>query len=100
MSTGLTVAVVVIVVLALLVIAALVARRARNRRELRRERLSEQAGGHRQEAEAHDSRVRELGEERKALRTEAAEQSELSERHARLAEEHEARAEDFEAEIV
>ena len=73
-STGMTVAVVVVVVLALLVVAAFVARRARARRELRRERLGERVGGHRQEAELHESKARELSEEQQALRAKAAEE--------------------------
>ena len=87
-------------ILALLVLAALVARRARDRRVLRRERLSEQVGGHRQEAEAHYSRVRELAE-RQALREDAAEQSaeqlRLQSPRAPLPRKYRACAEDFEA---
>jgi FtsZ-interacting cell division protein ZipA len=92
MSTVLVVVIVVLAALALLVLGFVMARKERARRELKRERLSEQVGGHRQEAEAHGSRVEELSSEMQAKRTEASEQEDLAERHARLAEEHRGRA--------
>ena len=62
MSTGAIVAIVVAAIVVIVVVALLV-RRAQARRRLRQERLSEQVGGHRQEAELHAGKAQELAAE-------------------------------------
>jgi FtsZ-interacting cell division protein ZipA len=71
---------IVVVVLALLALAAWAARKAKARREPRRERMAEQAGGHRQESEAHAAKARVLTSER------VARERELAQRHGEKAE--------------
>jgi flagellar biosynthesis/type III secretory pathway M-ring protein FliF/YscJ len=91
MSTGLIIAIVV-VVLILLVLAAIAARKAKARRELERRRLSEQAGGHRQEADLHASKAQEREQE-------AREAAERAERERELADRHGSKADDLEQKL-
>jgi HAMP domain-containing protein len=70
-----SVIVIVLIVLAacaLVAVVALEARRRAQRRAIRRERLAGEVSGHRQEAEAHDSRAGELTARARANREEAA----------------------------
>ena len=62
---------------------------------MKRERLAEQAGGHRQEAELHASKAGDFSSEHQLKRAEAAEEAGVADRHTRLAEEHSTRAEEL-----
>jgi biopolymer transport protein ExbB/TolQ len=92
-DTWLIILIALVGLVVLLSIAALVLANVRARRQLRRERLGEQVGGHRHEADAHRSKASELSSAEDGRRAEAAEQRDLAERHARLAEQHRGRAE-------
>ena len=85
MSTTAWIVIAIAAVIAIAVALVLLPR-ARQRRRLRRERLGERAGGHRQEASLHSSKADELTAEVEAKRSQAAEASEEAERAERVAE--------------
>jgi hypothetical protein len=76
----------------LLVLALRAARKRRAERELERQRLSEQAGGHRNEAEVHASKAQEHEQA-------AQEAAERAERERQIADRHGTKADDLEQKL-
>ncbi len=95
MSSTVIIVLAVVGGLILLALAGLAVSRLRKSRERRRARMSSDAAGHRQEAEAHVARAQDLAPKVEVLREEAHQESALADKHADLARGHAARADDL-----
>jgi hypothetical protein len=91
MSTIVVIAIIVVAVILVVAVALALRRRAEERRR-QRERVANEAAGHRQEAEAHASKARELNTDVERHQRAAREHEGAAERHAREAERHAAEA--------
>lgn len=98
MDTAVIISIVVVALVVISIVAAVLRRRA-EQRQLERERLAGQASGHRQEADAHVAKARELDHEAAQERQLQSHHAELAERHAAKADEHAERADQLEGRV-
>ena len=87
MSTAAVILIIIAVVI-VVILAVLYLRHRSAEREIERRRLRDEAGAHRQEADAKIIRARELGQQASEHRATAEQHAELADRHAETAQQH------------